>query len=103
MNDYWLMVILGAVTTWRISRMLIYEKGPFDIFERVRTRLGVVYQDGHLVRYKYEITICMWCLSVWIGALVTAVVLLLGAHAMWLLLPYVFSAFASLMNRWVDE
>lgn len=42
--------------------MLLKENGPFGIFESIRSKLGV--EEGS---YKYEITVCHYCLSVWVA------------------------------------
>lgn len=95
-----LAIGVGGVTTWRLSHMLLFENGPFKIFRRLREKLGVVYypNSDDVASYKYEITICIWCLSMWVGTGVT-IVLLLVPWAVWLMLPFVFSASAVILNR----
>lgn len=43
--------------------MLIDEDGPFDVFDRIRVRLGTDSDS-----YRYKITVCYYCLSVWVVA-----------------------------------
>lgn len=91
-----LSLVVGSVATWRITYMLLYESGPFRIFRSLRQRLGVMYHpddDNVMVSYRWEITTCMYCLSVWVGAAVT-LLLWWRQQAVWLLLPFVFSAAA---------
>jgi hypothetical protein len=37
--------IILALATWRLSNLLVNESGPYDVFERVRARVGVYYDD----------------------------------------------------------
>lgn len=87
-------LIIGSVATWRITYILLNESGPFRVFRILREKLGVMYDphdDNVIVSYRWEITTCMYCLSVWVGAAVT---LLLKLRWRWPLLPFVFSAAA---------
>lgn len=89
-------VIVGSVATWRITYMLLYESGPFRVFRVLREKLGVMYDphdDNRMIGYRWEITTCMYCLSVWVGAAV-ALLLKWRRWAVWTLLPFVFSAAA---------
>lgn len=98
-----LELVLGAVATWRISHMLLNENGPFEVFRHAREMLGVQYSEfdeSKVIAFKYEITTCIWCLSMWIGGFVTAGLWLWPGVFAWLLLPYVFSAFSVSWNHW---
>jgi hypothetical protein len=54
---YWL--VLGVLTTWRITHFLNAEDGPGDVVVRLRARLG----DGALGKMLD----CFYCLSIWIA------------------------------------
>lgn len=62
--------IIAALTVYRLTLMLSAEKGPGDVFEKLRYGLGVRY-DEHTRPYgKGAIAdgiLCFFCLSVWIG------------------------------------
>lgn len=61
-----------ALATWRLTHMLLRENGPWGAFRRLRVALGVVYDpqdDTRIVAFRYEISTCMWCLSMWTGAI----------------------------------
>lgn len=95
-----LLTFIGGVATWRIAHMFINENGPFAMFLRLRRALGVTYDiDGYVVSWKYEITTCIWCLSVWVGLVVALLLLLNPAVFMWFFLPFVFSGFAGLLDK----
>ena len=90
-------VLLLALATWRIAHLLAYEDGPAHLFERLRVRAGVRY-DEHSQPYPAtnlaEGLTCLWCNSVWVGALWTGAWLALGDSVTWLALPFALSALA---------
>lgn len=99
-------VIVAALATWRISHMLLYENGPFRMLRRLRVMLGVVYYDEHddaVATAKYEITTCIWCLSVWVGACVGVLWLLVPVWAFWIVLPYALSACAVMISQVIKK
>jgi len=62
-------IVLG-LATWRVSSLLVDEKGPFDIFIRLRKLVGIEHdQDGipTLIPDGFfpGILSCVWCCSVW--------------------------------------
>lgn len=93
--------VVAALATWRISHMLLYENGPFRAIRRARVMLGVTYyDDGDVVASsKYEITTCIWCISVWVGAVVGALWLLAPMWTYWVVLPLALSACAVIVSR----
>lgn len=88
--------------------MLLRENGPFRIFRSARESLGVTYyegNDGHdiVLSFKYEITTCIWCLSMWVAALVGAVIYFLPQYALYLLIPHSFSAVAIFIDQYFGQ
>lgn len=60
-----MVLIVGGLITWRVSYMLVHEKGPRDILLRLRAFLAQNQQkSGGL----FDLISCMACTSVWIGA-----------------------------------
>lgn len=62
--------IVLALATSRIASLLAYESGPYDVFDRLRARVGVAYDEqsnqvGTNVFAK--MLICTWCNSFWVG------------------------------------
>lgn len=70
-----MQLLVDGLATWRIAHILLRENGPWRVFRKLRDRLGVEYysedNNSTVFTYKYEITICLWCLSVWVGLAVT--------------------------------
>lgn len=98
-------LLIGGAATWRITHLLLYENGPFRLLRRARVLFGVVYAEddsNDLVSFKYEITTCPWCLSVWVAMVVT-LLLRLFSGARWLLLPFTFSMMSVTVSRFFER
>ena len=52
---------LASLATWRIAHILVYEDGPFDVFDKTRQAMGSVPA-------LYKLINCLKCVSVWVGA-----------------------------------
>lgn len=67
--------IIALLATYRLTFMFNSERGPGDIFTRLRTRAGVRY-DPHSnpisTGWLSEGILCYFCLSVWISMAITA-------------------------------
>lgn len=69
--------VLG-LATWRLSSLLIRERGPFDVFVFLRAAAGVEHDDAGGPIAWPDTTLgglfaCVWCMSVWIGLLLLGV------------------------------
>ncbi len=70
--------ILVGLATWRLSSLLVSEAGPFDVFQCLRDALKVYpVKAGEDVECKSEhaawgMFCCVWCMSVWVSALMLA-------------------------------
>lgn len=97
-----LTFLLLALATWRVAHLLAYEEGPAHLFERLRVWVGVRY-DAQSQPYPAtnlaEGLTCLWCNSVWVGALWGWLALALPGPALWLALPFALSALAILVEE----
>lgn len=84
------LVILLA--TWRLAHLAVHEAGPAHIFKRLRLRFPQVDDGG-----AGELLHCMYCASVWTGALCMALWLAgLGV----LLVPLAASGAALMLHQY---
>jgi hypothetical protein len=63
--EYWL-------ACWRLSRMLVLEAGPAQVFARLRHNTGIEYagEDATPISWPdWNPLHCVLCTSVWVGAL----------------------------------
>lgn len=71
-------VIIIGLAAWRISALLSYERGPFDVFLRFRELLGFEHnENGEPTswpgRTLPRIISCPWCLGLWVTPAIWAV------------------------------
>jgi hypothetical protein len=59
-NSEWLRLTLAVLATWRLSRLVAFEDGPWEVVARARRRAGNGML-GHLMD-------CPYCLSLWFAA-----------------------------------
>ena len=94
-------ILLLFLATWRMFRILAIDKGPKCIFLRMRKCLGVEYNgdhtewstnDGSLA----EMITCCNCAPVWIGLILT-LVLLFAPDWIYLLITLPLNASAATM------
>lgn len=100
MNGVQLVVL--ALAVWRASSLLVQEEGPFEIFARFRYRIGVRYTKTNVAIGNNELAklfTCVWCLSVWIGALAALAWWLAPGPVSLCALPFALSAGAILIDR----
>jgi hypothetical protein len=100
-----LTIIILIFATWRISSLLAKEKGPWDIFEKFRTLLGVVWDvqskpEGTTMLSK--MIVCIWCNSIWTGG-IWAISYFISPLVIWIALPFALSGGAVLIECIVGE
>lgn len=54
-------LIVYALAVWRLSHLLVDEMGPLGMFDLIRRAANKLRLDGAFS--------CVWCMSVWVGAL----------------------------------
>lgn len=68
-------LLTGCLATYRLSSLLVSERGPYDIFGRLRDWAGVTYDEQSQPTGDSELAqalACIWCASVWVGGAVAA-------------------------------
>lgn len=92
------MVILASLLTWRLSSMLVRERGPGDVFGKVRDFVGIgwdEYSKPIAQNELAELFLCMFCMTIWIGWGVA----LLFAQPYWFMMGFIYSAGALMTER----
>lgn len=60
--------VLIVLAVWRLTSLFVREEGPFDIFPRLRLRLGVKYEAiPYGTNVFSKAIICVWCFSLWVA------------------------------------
>ncbi len=98
-------LILG-LATWRLTSLLVNERGPWDILERLRYLSGMRY-DRDSMPYATtnlsEVLSCVWCLSVWVGIAFGLFYWLNSSLAVLISLPLALSTTAVIVDRLVTD
>lgn len=90
--------IVASLAIWRLSHAIVKEKGPLDVFARLRARLGASQKrSGGL----FDLVSCVRCLSVWIGLI--AALSVSDGFMEWLGYGLAFSAVATLIDLFLSK
>jgi hypothetical protein len=98
-------LVVLALATWRLTSLLVWEDGPFDIFARLRHGLGVRYDETgqrYGTNWFAKGVICPACASVWFGA-VWGIAYLLYQPTWYVALPFALSAGAMTLERYYND
>jgi hypothetical protein len=96
--------MIGVLAVWRLSSLLAFEKGPFDIFINLRKLVGISHDDEGLPdewphKFLPEVIHCIWCNSIWIGFFWAVSYSILESPTIFLSLPFALSAGAIFLNK----
>lgn len=102
------LILIALLATYRLTLMLNSEPGPADIFGRLRTRIGVTFDEFSnpvASNWVAEGVLCFYCLSVWIafgvtGLIVAGILLNQLDMAQWVLFPFAISGAAVFAKKW---
>lgn len=88
---------LKVLAVWRLSSLLVHERGPFDVLGKLRDAAGVRYDERSNCVSANELGLalcCLWCTSAWVA-------LILARGRVWRALAY--SAGAIVLQAWLEE
>lgn len=99
-------VLVLALAVWRLASLLTYERGPFNLFERLRSVVNIRHNahgrpEVWPESFWGELLTCVWCISPYIGALAVVLYFHYGILVVWLALPFALSALAIMINKQV--
>lgn len=89
-----LLLIPLSFAVWRLSSLFAEESGPFNLFGKLRTFL--VMSNNFILSELGEGISCMWCNSVWLGALAS---IFISVNVFeWIVFSFSLSAFSILIK-----
>jgi hypothetical protein len=93
-----------GLATWRMGSLLAKERGPLDVFLKIREISGVVHDNDYNVviipeKFFAQLISCVWCNSMYIGAFWALLFLFTGNMALFLALPFALSAVAVVLSK----
>jgi hypothetical protein len=65
-------ILLLVFATWRLTSLIVNEEGPFDIFVKLRTYIGIetnAYGVSGGNNMIAKALTCIWCTSLWVSFL----------------------------------
>ena len=90
---------------WRISSILVHEAGPFDIMDKLRYFIGIRYNsasEAYGTNTIAELFLCIWCMSVWVSALLVIIMLVLPTIGTIINIIFAASAMAILLEKIIN-
>lgn len=96
--------IILALATYRISNLLVNENGPFEILEIFRHKIGVKYNDSNIpygLNQFAELFTCIYCLSIWIGIIISLLYMTVPVYTTIICLPFALSTVAIGLHKYV--
>lgn len=102
------LIVIAIFATYRITLLLSAEKGPADIFGKIRSRMGVKYDqysNAYGTNWLSEGVLCPYCLSVWVGIGVALFIFAAGYFnienvVIYILLPFALSGASVFLFKW---
>ncbi|HJR79528.1 MAG TPA: DUF1360 domain-containing protein [Anaerolineales bacterium] len=93
-----------SLAAWRLASLVANEDGPWFMFKRFRGRAEAWCKRYRFCRELglYELVTCEWCSSIWIGAGLTILYLLIGETVLYLALPLALSTVAIVIKYLVE-
>jgi hypothetical protein len=113
-------LLLGALAVWTFSSLLVGERGPFDMFVKIRDAAGVMQADqaeaedlnawmnlhpGYDMPDTFafnlagEILSCFWCTSMWVSF---GVIVVIWSGFGWLLWPFALRTLAIVIDEFIN-
>lgn len=101
-----MQLLILILATYRIARLLAAEPGPYDVFGRLRALVGVGYDDLGNPYGSNELArglVCLYCNSIWVGAVLALAYYLAPDVTFWLCLPFALSGGAMVLNNLIER
>lgn len=94
--------VVFGLATWRLSSLLVDERGPWDLFLRFRKLVGIEHDDDGKATIIPDgffpgVLSCVWCASMWVGMFWTCVSL--WDHGYFVAIPFALSAISIFFNK----
>lgn len=101
-------LLIAALATYRLSLLISKEEGPFDMFGRLRSALGVrfdEYSKPYPTNTLSAAVLCPYCLSAWIAGAIALFIAtgMLTGHLVafsFVLLPLALSGASVFLFKW---
>lgn len=97
-----------AFALLRISLLVTQERGPWDVFLKIREIAGIQHDtqgepDMWTENFITGVLTCVWCFSMWFAFVITVAYALYPVITVWICMPFSFSAVVVLANNILNE
>lgn len=101
-------LIVYVLAVWRIANLFVNERGPADLFLKIRAFAGISMDENGVAieipdTFLAGVLSCVWCSSMWIAFFWTALWLLQPEWSLKLAVPFAFSGGAVLIDTFVHS
>ena len=101
-------LIIYGLAVWRIASIFVRERGPFDLFLKLRKRVGIQHDNsGNPVGipdgFLPGVFSCVWCASVWIGFFFATIWVVSPEWSLKFSVPFALSAVAIFVDSWIER
>ena len=99
--------LIMALACWRLSALISYECGPWDVFKRLRSRFGIQHLSDDCEPttlgsgFMAQLFGCVWCLSVWFAIMIYGFWLIWPGITIIVLSPLALSAAVIIVEEFV--
>ncbi len=100
--------VIMAFATFRFAIFFTQERGPGDIFLKIREAAGIQHDtlgepDMWTENFIAEVLTCVWCFSMWFSFGVVIAYAVVPVWTIWICLPFSLSSVALLANNILRE
>lgn len=93
-----------GLATWRLTSLLSIERGPKDVFVKLRELMGITHYDSGIPfeypdKFWAQLFSCVWCLSVWVAGTMVLLYIFLPNIAIYFSLWLGLSTITILLNK----
>lgn len=99
-------LLLFGLATWRLTSLLVRERGPWNVFVRLRARAGISHDElGQPLEVPDNVLAgilsCTWCCSVWVA--IPWAIFYPGGWIEKIAAALAISAVAIVVDRWMGN
>jgi len=96
--------IMVLLIVYRVTRFIVVDNGPFDVFLHIRLFMGVYDHDENGKRPMLGILFgCGYCMSTWISAFMAVLLVLLHNESLLMMIPVWLTLSGAVTLLWSDD
>ena len=98
-------LIVYILAVWRIANLFVNERGPFDLFLKIRSVAGITHDENGFAleipeTFFGQLLSCVWCSSIWIALFITVLWFVSSEWALRFAVIFALSGGAVLLEEW---